>query len=286
MNQITKKKDRLYPSLLKKIPDAPAVLFSKGNYQKDIFKETLAVVGSRRMTSYGKRVTEEIVGAVAEQGISIVSGFMYGIDVTAHQAALRARGKTIAVLPCGINIIHPSYQKDIYNEIVTKGLILSEYEGDHPPDKWTYPRRNRIVVGLAKIVLIIEAGEESGSLITAKLALKYKRKLLSVPGSIFSPVSKGTNELIKRKLAEPILSAKDVLSFFSKKDNRLYFEKRKGLTKEEQSILNILKGEAIGADKIAARLEKSISEINSILSFLEIKGLVKQEGLKYFLVQN
>jgi len=286
MNQIIKKNDKLYPPLLKKIPDAPAILFSKGNYQKDILEETLAVVGSRRMTSYGKRVTEEIVGAVAEQGISIVSGFMYGIDIIAHQTALRARGKTIAVMPCGINVIHPSYQKETYNEIAAKGLILSEYDGDYPPDKWTYPRRNRIVVGLARIVLIIEAGEKSGSLITASLALKYKRKLLTVPGSIFSPVSKGTNELIKKKLAEPILSAKDVLAFFSKKDNKCSGEKRKGLTREEQDILNILKNEALEADKIATQLGKSMAEVNSTLSLLEIKGLVKPGGLKYFLIQN
>ena len=144
--------DPKYPGLLKEAKKSPEVLYYKGDWDEAIFENCLTVVGSRRMTKYGKQITEKIVSEIAGAGITIVSGFMYGIDATAHKAALEAGGRTIAVMPCGIDIIHPEYQKELYEEILkNKGLIISEFEGAHPPAVWTYPRRNKIMAGLSSI---------------------------------------------------------------------------------------------------------------------------------------
>ena len=148
-------KNKKYPGLLGKIPDSPKKLYYKGGWNQSIFENCLAVVGSRRMTSYGKLACQKIVQEIASSGITVVSGFMYGIDATAHRAALEGGGRTIAVMPCGVNIIHPAYQEKLYNDILEKqGLIISEFEKDFPPANWTYPKRNRIVAGLSRAVLI------------------------------------------------------------------------------------------------------------------------------------
>jgi len=133
--------DKKYPELLKKIKDAPKKLYYKGKFDDDIFKNCLAVVGSRRLTNYGRRITGQLVSEIAVKGITIVSGFMYGGDEAAHRTAVESGGRTIAVMPCGINVIHPEYQEDLYNKILeNKGLIISEFEGDLLPALWTYPK--------------------------------------------------------------------------------------------------------------------------------------------------
>ncbi len=275
------KENKNYPKILKEISDAPSELFWKGDWNDEIFENTLAVVGSRKMTSYGKRVTEEIIGNLAFYGITIVSGFMYGIDAVSHKSALNAKGKTIAVMPCGVDVVHPSYQKSLYKEIEENGLIVSEYEKEKPSEKWIYPRRNRIVAGLSKAVLVVEAGEKSGSLITANLALKYKRKLFAVPGSIFSPTSKGTNNLIKKNLAEPVLCAEDVLKFFKKNKTENKKTNNSNFNDKENEIINILKEESADLNEIFNKSKMTISEINTTLLMLEMKGIIEKEGLKY-----
>jgi DNA processing protein len=184
-----------YPDLLKKSCRPPEKIFVRGNREmfKETFRACLSVVGSRKMTSYGKRATQKFVRTLAGRGITIVSGFMYGIDAEAHRAAIDAGGKTVAVMPCGIERICPAYQKELYYEILNSGgYILSEYEGDKSPRNWTFPQRNRIVAGLSQALLVVEAGGKSGTLITAKYARKGNRKIFAVPGSIFSANSKGT----------------------------------------------------------------------------------------------
>ena len=176
MNQIGIKSCE-YPYLLKQIKDPPRKLYFKGDWNTDIFDETLSVVGSRRMTRYGEIITNELVAVIAEAGIVIVSGFMYGIDAQAHAAALETGGRTIAVMPCGIEKIHPEYQAGLYNRILRcGGLVVSEYPGDTPPALWTYPRRNRIIAGLSPVLLVVEAGLKSGALITARIAKNYNKK--------------------------------------------------------------------------------------------------------------
>ena len=207
--------DEKYPKLLKEInKQAPKKLYFKGSLDNEIFENCLAVVGSRKLTSYGKKVIEQIVTEIANKGITIVSGFMYGGDEAAHRAAIKAGGRTIAVMPCGIDLIHPEYQEKLYYQIQeNKGLIISEYPENFPPEKWTYPKRNRIVAGLSKAVLVVEAGLNSGTLITAEFARKFKRKIFSVPGPIYSEVSKGSNLLIK-KGAAMVTEAQDILKYY------------------------------------------------------------------------
>ncbi len=313
MNVITLQ-NKKYPKLLKKIgKDAPKQLYYKGVWpfdtaqgKDDIFENCLAVVGSRQMTTYGRQVVEKIVGEVAAAGITIVSGFMYGIDATAHKAALRVGGRTIAVMPCGIDMIHPEYQQDLYAEILkNKGLIISEYEGSFAPTLWTYPQRNRIVAGLSKASLIIEAGEKSGSLITANLAKKYKRKVFVVPGPITSENSKGIMQLMKEG-AEAISSARDILKFYGSHSE--FFERftlslsgsdatqkiqnaslrcdPKNLKPSpesslEQQIISQLRRETLDTDDLARILCVPAQKLGTTVSLMELKGIIKQEGGKW-----
>src|SRR3989338_2878201 len=256
--RVIHKEDASYPALLREIPDAPARLYYKGTWTEELFTDCLAVVGSRHMTSYGRRATEQIVGEVASAGVTIVSGFMYGVDATAHKAAVDAGGKTIAVMPCGIERIHPEYQKDLYEKIIeTGGIILSEWDGDSMPQLWTYPKRNRIVAGLAKATLVVEAGLESGSLITADLAKKFGRKLFAVPGPITSEVSKGTGKLMQEG-ASLVQSANDILEFYERVVQSPTFSRPKsGFTGNplEQRIVEMLARESAEADLLARTLE-------------------------------
>ncbi len=276
-------KDSHYPNLLKKTDSPPKTLRYRGFFNESMFKNTLAVVGSRRITNYGKIVTEKLVRELSEEGITIVSGFMYGVDATAHRAALNAGGKTIAVMPCGVDVIHPAYQKNLYKEITEKGLILSEFENGFPPEKWTYPKRNRIVVGLSMATLVIEAAEKSGSLISADFAKKYKRKIFAVPGTITSSVSKGTNKLIKEG-ASIVTCSEDILSFFEKSKEERKEDKKEKLKKEEKQIVNILEAEMCDTDEIARKMNLPLTEINSMLSVLELKGVIAKKGRKYYVI--
>ena len=302
MNKVINIEDKEYPKLLKKIKDAPKKLFYKGEWDAEIFENCLAVVGSRRMTTFGKRAAELLAGEVAARGITIVSGFMYGVDATAHRSAVQVGGRTIAVMPCGIDLIHPEYQEELYNDILeNNGLIISEYEGDFQPCIWTYPKRNRIVAGLSQAVLVVEAGEKSGSLITADLAKKFERKIFAVPGAIFSSVSKGTNQLIKDG-AGITIESKDILDYYHENfefSSRFISDsfpsigepythqkiQSSRLDKSDKSIeskiLEQLQREPMEIDSLARNLGISISEIGTLLSIMEVKGLVSEEGGKY-----
>ena len=284
MENVITIKDKRYPELLGKIgKDAPEKIYYKGNWDSEIFKNCLAVVGSRRLTSYGRKITEQLVTEIASAGVTIVSGFMYGGDEAAHKAAAEAGGRTIAVMPCGIDMIHPEYQEELYNKILeNKGLIISEYEGKFPPANWTYPRRNRIVAGLSKAVLIVEAGLNSGTLITAEFAKKFGRKIFAVPGPLTSEVSKGTAQLIKEG-AEVVTEARDIL-----KDYNISLTKpnlaKPSLNIEgiEQEIINQLQKEPLEADNLARILGMSVSKIGTTLSLMQLKGFINQEGGKYY----
>lgn len=274
-----------FPRLLKQIPDPPAHLYFKGAWEESLFENCLAVVGSRHMTTYGRRAIEQIVGEVAGAGVTIVSGFMFGIDEAAHQAALDGGGRTIAVMPCGIERVHPAYQEELYKRILEEeGLVLSEYEGDLMPQYWMYPKRNRIVAGLCKATLVVEAGLGSGSLITANLAKKFARKVFAVPGPITSEVSQGTAKLL-REGAAVAASADDVLEFF---DRKALFSRRQSGDSDspgdrmEQKILEILRREPLGPDLLARELRLQAAELGTILSLLELQGVIKQEGGKYY----
>lgn len=277
-----------YPALLKQINNPPEKLYYKGNWDSRLFKNCLAVVGSRQMTSYGRRVTEQLISKVAAAGITIVSGFMYGVDAQAHKTALSAGGKTIAVMPCGIDVIHPAHQKNLYHEIIrTGGIILSEIEGNSLPKFWTYPKRNRIVAGLSQATIVIEAGIKSGSLITAAFAKKYYRRLFAVPGAITSVVSQGTLQLI-REGADMAVSANDILSAYGLAEIEIPADKISALSlnKLELNILEKLIQEPREIDELSRLAGVSASELGAALSLMQLRGLIIKEEGKYYVSES
>lgn len=274
-----------YPELLKRIPSPPEKIYYRGKWDASIFENCLAVVGSRRMTAYGKQVTTKLVSEISNAGVTIASGFMYGIDATAHRAAVDAGGKTIAVMPCGIDMIHPQHQESLYNEILeNNGLVISEFEGNFPPAVWTYPKRNRIVAGLSKVTMVVEAGKKSGSLITAGLAKSYKRRLIVVPGPLTSLNSQGILQLIKEGAdivtsSEDVLASYDIIRFeFPKVSSR-----SSSLNSFEQAVLEELQREPMNVDGLSRFIKKPVAEIGTILSLLQLRGLLLEEGGKYYI---
>lgn len=267
----------VYPKLLKDTAHPPSKLYFKGNNYPEIFENCVAVVGSRKMSYYGKKVIEKIF-SVLSKDITIVSGFMSGVDAEAHTQALRCGLKTIAVMPCGIDKIHPENQKTLYQEILKKNLIISEYGGSTEPKIWTYPRRNRIVAGLSRAVLVIEAARQSGSLITARIANSYGRKVFVVPGSIFSSLSAGKVQ-ISNEFAESIDSGCCINKYLALDYST---EARKDLENQsDPPILKLLREEPMTINEISKYLSASVSEVSSDLTTLSLNGLVCENGGKF-----
>lgn len=283
--------DKNYPESLKEalkvlpLSLGAKKLYYKGNWDENIFKNCLAVVGSRRLTSYGRRATEQIVTECAAAGITIVSGFMYGGDEAAHSACVRAGGRTIAVMPCGVDVIFPENQKKLYEDILNNnGLIISEYEEGFKPITYSFVQRDRIVAGLAKAVFVTEAAIKSGSLITANYAKKMNKKVFALPGQIFSSVSQGTNKLIKEG-AELVSDANDILSYF-----KVLVSQKKSVnpvpTSEnilEQKIIDQLSRESMKADELARLFAIPVSQLGTTLTMMQLKGLINLDNQKYYL---
>lgn len=257
------------PKLLKDLSDPPKELFYQGNLDMGIFDNCVAVVGSRRMTDYGRRVLDKLIPQLVFEKKTIVSGFMYGTDQYAHQTCIDNGGKTIAVLGWGIDKKLFDYDKKLAEQIVNSGgLLISEWETQEGA-LWTFPARNRIVAALAKEVFVIEAAEKSGSLITANLALKLKRKVWAVPGPITSKTSVGTNNLIAEGKARMWIGKN---------------QQQKLIT--DNPILNILENESLSADELARKMSKSVIEIGSELSILLLSGKVMERGGKYYIEES
>lgn len=279
-----------YPESLRTIDDPPKKLFFRGVWDASLFDNCLAVVGPRKMTRYGAEITDILVSQIASVGITIVSGFMYGIDACAHKAAVNSGGRTVAVMPCGIERVHPAYQERLYREIIeNNGLIISEYEGNYPPMLWTYPRRNRIVAGLSRAVMVVEAGPKSGSLITARLAKKYQRKVFVVAGQINNTLFKGVKQLIKDG-AEVVTEANDVLKYYGaerseQEDSFSVSVPDAELTGVEALIVKELSVESLEIDVLSRRLEISAAELGTTISLMELRGILTAAAGKYYVNQ-
>lgn len=269
-------KDKLYPKDLTRVKKPPKKLYYKGNLDNATFVHTLGVVGSRRMTKYGQQITKKLVCELAAQNIVIVSGFMYGIDATAHESALMVGGKTVAVLACGVNLVNPSHQVTLYNQIAKQGLILSEYPGEDVPQLWTYIQRNRIVAAISDAVLVVEAGESSGSLITANIALSLGKPVFCVPGNLSSVNSVGTLKLIKEGKASLVTSTNDILGFYGKSGAPLF------RSKSTDPVVQLLLTEALTTDELTRSLGLSTSEVASKLTQLMLEGSIYQDGNKFY----
>jgi len=272
-----------YPSSLKKIKNPPKKLYYRGGFDKNIFEKCIAVVGSRKNTKYGQSVVESLIPKLVNQKITIVSGFMFGIDSLAHQSCIEYGGKTIAILGNGLNVIYPSSNGKLYKQILDSGgLIMSEYESDFKPVLWSFPQRNRIVAGLANIgILIIEAGEKSGSLITARIGMEERRKIYCVPGPINSIVSFGTNQLIKEGLAKMVTTVEDIIK--NPKDKHSQMNLFGQMSAEEKNIVSVLSREAMSADELSKSLKIEISSLLTRLSMMEMQGIIEEQSGKYYL---
>lgn len=269
----------LYPPLLKEIADPPICLFA---LQKDRAPQTtldalyIAVVGSRRHSAYGKVVTSKIVTELSQEDVVIVSGLALGIDALAHEAAIEAGGKTIAVLGCGVDVVYPPFNRYLYERIIASGnTILSELPPGTQPSKGSFVMRNRIVSGICKGVIVIEGTEKSGSLITAKNAAYQGRDVFAVPGHITSDTAQAPLLLLKQG-AKLVTSGQDVLSEYG------IAEKKNGhgmasLTHEQTQIMKILGVSPRFVDEIAIDMRMNIAEIMTLLSLLEIEGLIEKD---------
>ncbi len=274
--------NKLYPKLLKEIYAPPFILYYKGSFSYQNFP-AIAVVGSRKCTHYGCYVAEKLITSLAENNIAIVSGFALGIDTVAHLSCLKAKGKTVAVLGTGIDVVYPTSNKYLLEQIIdSEGIVFSEFPLGTPPLKYNFPQRNRIIAGLSLATLVIEAYKKSGALITARFSLEQGREVLAVPGNIYSPASEGTNQLIKQG-AIPATSAKDILDALDLKEAKHYIDSKMftEITREEKVIIDNLT-HPMHINEIVKKTKFNIHTVNSILAIMETKGIVKNlGGMKY-----
>ncbi len=278
--------DELYPSRLKEIYDYPPLLYVRGELLPQD-EWCLAVVGTRRATVYGRQVTEEIVTDLAQSNITTVSGLAKGIDSVAHQTALDAGGRSIAVFACGLDIVYPGENANLARKIMQQGALISEYPLGTRPRADNFPRRNRIMSGLSMEVLVVEADVTSGAMITAQFALEQNREVFAIPGSILSPASRGTNHLIQEG-AKLVRDYTDILEELNLMTIARQIEMKEILpaSDTESLLLKQLSAEPIHIDEVCRSSGLPVSTVSSTLAMMELKGLVKQMGsMSYILAR-
>jgi DNA processing protein len=276
-------KDKQFPALLRELDDAPERLYYRGEWRDELFERCLAVVGSRRMSEYGRRTTERLVFEVASRGVTVVSGFMYGVDAAAHKAAVVAGGRTVAVVAYGIKRACLGYMRGLYERILDNGgLVLSEYGEDEPPRKFMFPKRNRIIAGLCQATLVVEAGVGSGSLITAGYAKKYGRQVLAVPGPIDSKNSQGTLELIQRG-AIMVRSVGDVLKCFEglgELNNDV--DKATDGGALSRGLLKLLREQPLTMEQMAEKTKSNAARLSQEITMLSLSGQIKEDNGRFY----
>ncbi|HWQ83921.1 MAG TPA: DNA-processing protein DprA [Anaerolineales bacterium] len=275
--------DPLYPSRLSEIEQPPPVLYIRGKVI-DEDSWAVALVGTRNPTAYGRQVAGEIAETLARSGVTVVSGLARGIDAAAHQACLEAGGRTLAVLGSGVDLVYPPEHRQLAQKISAQGALVSDYAPGTPPDAANFPPRNRIISGLARAVIVVEAGEKSGALITAAFAADQGREVYAVPGGIYSPLSKGTNRLIQEG-ARPMLDCEELLSSLKLGPVTEFHAARSALPMDatETHLLELLGNEALHVDEISQRSNLPVEKISAALVMLELKGMVRQMGGMQFM---
>jgi DNA processing protein len=270
--------DECYPRRLKEIEQPPPVLFMRGDWlPEDDF--AVAIVGTRRITAYGRQVTEQLSAFLASNGVTIVSGLARGIDEVAHSAALNAGGRTAAVLGSGVDRVYPHENRALAERIIARGAVLSDYPLGTAPEGSNFPPRNRIISGLSMATVVIEAGETSGALITAEFAAEQGREVFAVPGSVLAPQSKGTNRLIQNG-ALPLLGADDILQALDLTRVGEQRSARKILpaNEVESQVMNTLGSEPLYVDDIRSQTGLPVEKVSAALVMMELKGMVRQVG--------
>ena len=276
--------DEDYPSFLHQIYDPPYVLYVKGSFKPQI--PLIAMVGARKASAYGKWAAGEFSRQLVQFGIGIVSGLAYGVDEASHQGALDADGYTVGVLGCGIDQIYPASNRKLYQQMGSFGAILSEYPPGTPPQKHFFPARNRIISGLSHGVFVLEAGLNSGSLITAEFAMEQGKEVYALPGNINHGLSHGTNRLIQDG-AKMVLKPEDIVDeLYSKQvlmqNQRVSVSDHIRLSRKEAIIMDLIREKAISIDELVFHTGMPVSEINSLISVLELKGLIQPLPGKLF----
>lgn len=271
-------KDEAYPQRLRHIPQSPPVLYVRGTLQPED-DWAVAVVGTRKVTPYGRQVALEVAEALARHGVTVVSGLARGVDGLAHKAALEVGGRTIAVLGSGVDRIYPPEHRRLAERILAHGALVSDYPPGTPPEGTNFPPRNRIISGLALAVVVVEAGKKSGALVTASFAADQGREVFAVPGSIYAPQSQGTNWLIQQG-ARPLLRPEEVLEALELSLLPMRREARRVLrvSPGEQHVLDLLSAEPLHVDDLSAQAGLPVQEVLATLALLELKGLVRQVG--------
>lgn len=270
--------DQAYPNRLKQIDQPPPVLYLRGSIcPEDDW--SVAIVGTRKATVYGRQVTEELAAYLARSGVTVVSGLARGIDTFAHQAAVKAGGRSLAVLGCGVDVIYPPENRRLAEQMIASGGLVSDYAPGTQPEAQNFPPRNRIISGLSRATVVVEAGDSSGALITSTFAVEQGREVFAVPGQIYAPLSKGTNRLIQQG-AHPLLKMSDVLEVLGMERAVEYRAARQVLPANtvEASLLKSLSPEPVHIDEIAARSGLPIDQVSATLAIMELKGMIRQVG--------
>ncbi len=270
--------DPHFPALLREIHNPPFVLFMKGRLTPEDLRFNVGLVGTRRPTSYGQRLAKEMGKGLAESGATVISGMAVGIDSLAHWGAIEGGGKTVAVLGSGVDHCYPSSNRPLYTHLTEDplGAVVSEFFPGTKPEPWRFPARNRIISGLSEAVAVIEAGETSGSLITAKLAFEQNREVFAVPGRIDSPASKGTNDLIARDIAHLLTDYKQIINSMNWAPLLTGREvpTMVQLYGREREIFEMISAEPVQFDFLCERSGMSAGELSATLTMLELAGVV------------
>jgi len=274
--------DRGYPTSLRKIPQPPPVLYVRGRLEEQD-ELSVAIVGTRQVSAYGREVARELGGELARRGVTVVSGLALGVDAIAHQAAVDAGGRTIAVLGSSVDQIYPARNRRLALQVIEQGALVSEYPLGTKPEASNFPPRNRIISGLSLAVVVVEAGKRSGALITASFAAEQARDVFAVPGSILSPGSEGCNRLIQDG-AFPVTSIGDLLESLQLANVVAHQEARVTVpaSPEEELVLQHISTEPQHMNEIMRAAPLGHSEVSSLLAMMELKGLVRQVGLMQY----
>ena len=268
-----------YPPLLRQIPAAPPLIFVRGRFEP-VDQWAVAVVGTRRLSAYGRLVAHDLVSGLARNGITIVSGLARGIDAVAHRATLEANGRTVAIMACGIDRVYPPEHRDLAHQIVESGgAIVTEFPLGTEPISANFPARNRLISGLSMGVLVVEAGEKSGALITARFALEQDREVFAIPGNINSPVSVGSNRLIQQG-AKLVTRVEDILEELNLRMAAEQAVAQVTLpdTAEEAALLSQLSSQPLHVDELGRITGMPSYIVSSTLTMMELKGMVQQVG--------
>ncbi len=283
--QVLTWEDEDYPRLLRDIDQSPPVVYIRGQILAQDFP-AIAIVGTRRITQYGRQVARDLANELARRGLTVVSGLARGVDAVAHQAALEAGGRSLAVLGSGVDIFYPPENRRLAEQMMANGAILSDYPPGTKPEAVNFPPRNRIISGLSQAVVVVEAGEKSGALITAAFAADQGREVFAVPGYLYAPSSIGPNRLIQQG-AHIFLGAQDLLETINYSGAMEYQKARTALPADatEATLFSLLGREPLHVDELRAQSGMAVETVSAALTMMELKGLVRQVGgMRYIAV--